>query len=283
MITNIFSEQRNGLRFDVFAGSEAALSPNCVLISGEHDAILIDVQFVIGEARELADRVRDSGKQLKAVFITHAHPDHYGGMGEIASAFPGAPILARQGVIDGILEWPAKRLHWQEAYGDQIPDEMPVPEPLTGDSYSLEGHAVVFVDLPVAETVHATAFHVPDAQAVIAGDLLNHHSHCYMADTNNPASWLTALDQVQALGEHRIVVPGHGPVGGEEVFDDTRAWLEDYQEVAKPRVPVADIAREMGRRHPDRALPMVLWLTRGPSFGLVGPKELGVPPEVFGG
>jgi glyoxylase-like metal-dependent hydrolase (beta-lactamase superfamily II) len=76
----------------------------------------------------------------------------------------------------------------------------------------------------VAETVHATAFHVPDAQAVIAGDLLNHHSHCYMADTNNPASWLTALDEVQALGEHRIVVPGHGPVGGEEVIDDTRAW-----------------------------------------------------------
>jgi hypothetical protein len=29
-------------------------------------------------------------------------------------------------------------------------------------------------------------------------------------------------------------------------------------------------------------LPMLLRLTRGPSFGLVGPKELGVPPEVFG-
>ena len=33
---------------------------------------------------------------------------------------------------------------------------------------------------------------------------------------------------------------------------------------------------------PDRDLPMLLWLTRGPSFGLIGPKELGVPPEVFG-
>jgi glyoxylase-like metal-dependent hydrolase (beta-lactamase superfamily II) len=281
MITTIFSEQRGGLRFDVFAGSEAALSPNCVLISGEHDAILIDVQFVLDEARELAERIKDSGKQLKAAFITHAHPDHYGGMGEIQAAFPDTPILARQGVIDGILEWPAKRLHWQEAYGDQIPDEMPVPELLTGDQYLLEGHPVVFVDLPVAETVHATGFHVPDGEAFIAGDLLNHHSHCYMADTNNPSSWLQALDQVQALGEHRIVVPGHGPVGGSEVFDDTRAWLLDYQEIAKPRVPIADIAREMSRRHPDRDLPMLLWLTRGPSFGLVGPKELGVPPEVF--
>jgi glyoxylase-like metal-dependent hydrolase (beta-lactamase superfamily II) len=115
----------------------------------------------------------------------HAYPDHYGGMGEINAAFPDTPILARQGVIDGIPERPAKRLRRQEAYGDQIPDETPVPQPLTGDSYSLEGHIVDFVDLPVAETVHATAFHVPDAQAVIAGDLVgddhhHHHSHCYV-------------------------------------------------------------------------------------------------------
>ncbi|MFD3503269.1 hypothetical protein ACFWWT_32220 [Streptomyces sp. NPDC058676] len=53
-------------------------------------------------------------------------------------------------------------------------------------------------------------------------------------------------------------MPGHGPVGGREVFDDTRHWLEDYQQIAKPGVPIADIAREMTRRHPDRALPMLL-------------------------
>ena len=80
------------------------------------------------------------------------------------------------------------------------------------------------------------------------------------------------------------MVPGHGPVGGVEVIDDTRASLQDYRDVAKPWVPVANIAREMTRRHPDRALPMLLWLnSAAPSFGLVGPKELGVPPEVFGG
>ncbi|MGN9844213.1 hypothetical protein ACTMTI_39420 [Nonomuraea sp. H19] len=46
-----------------------------------------------------------------------------------------------------------------------------------------------------------------------------------------------------------------------------------------PRRPV----RPHSGRRPDRALPMLLRLTRGPSFGLVGPKELGVPPEVLGG
>jgi glyoxylase-like metal-dependent hydrolase (beta-lactamase superfamily II) len=146
MITRILAQERGGLQFEVFAGSAPALAPNCAFISGERDAILIDVQFVLEEARELAERIKDSGKQLKAAFITHAHPDHYGGMGEIQAAFPDTPILARQGVIDGILEWPAKRLHWQEAYGDQIPDEMPVPDLLTGDQYLLEAHPVNFVD-----------------------------------------------------------------------------------------------------------------------------------------
>jgi glyoxylase-like metal-dependent hydrolase (beta-lactamase superfamily II) len=168
-------------------------------------------------------------------------------------------------------------------YQGHIPAEMPLPEPLVGDSFDLEGHDISFVDLPVAETVHATAFALPDAAAVVAGDLLNHDSHCYMADTNNPASWLSALDLVQGLGSFDIVVPGHGAVGGSEVFDDTRRWLEDYQELAQPWVSVADIAHEMLRRHPDRALPMLLWLTRGPAFGLMGPKALGAPPEVYGG
>jgi glyoxylase-like metal-dependent hydrolase (beta-lactamase superfamily II) len=94
MITRIFAQERGGLHFEVFAGSAPALSPNCAFISGERDAILIDVQFVLEEARELAERIKDSGKQLKAAFITHAHPDHYGGMGEIQAAFPDTPILA---------------------------------------------------------------------------------------------------------------------------------------------------------------------------------------------
>ena len=86
---------------------------------------------------------------------------------------------------------------------------------------------MVFVDLPVAETVHAANYRVPHGArpSIEAGDLLNHHSHCYMAGANNPSSWLQALDQVQAAGRaptSSYPAPG-AQVSGSEVFDDTRA------------------------------------------------------------
>jgi hypothetical protein len=39
----------------------------------------------------------------------------------------------------------------------------------------------------------------------------------------------------------------------------------------------------MTRRYPNHGLAILLWLTRGPGFGLAGAKEIGVPPALLGG
>jgi len=158
-----------------------------------------------------------------------------------------------------------------------------MPEPLTGSSALLEGQEIRFVDLPVCETVHATAFYVPSAKTVIAGDLVFAGMHHYMADTNDPDSWIEALNVVRRLGPLERIYPGHGPVGGVELLDASEAWLRDYREVARPGVRFTDIAKEMMRRYPRHGMPLMLWLTRGPGFGVAGAKEIGVPPEILGG
>ena len=280
----IASVETNGLRFDMFTGEERFLAPNAVLISARNDAVLVDCGFVKSDVEKLLSLVKNSGKRLRTIFLTHAHPDHYGGINVFAAAFPDAPILARQGVIDGMFEWPAKRLHWQDMFGDLLPaGDIVYPRPLFGKAAYLEEREILFIDSPVAETVHSTAFYAPSAHALIAGDLIFNRYHLYMADTNNPDSWIRAIEQARGIGPIDTVFPGHGRFGGVEICGETIKWLNDYREVAKPGVHFTAIAREMMRRYPSHGLPLLLWLSRGPGFGTAGAKELGVPPELLGG
>lgn len=271
------------LTIKTFAGEPRALAPVSVLIVGQNEIVLVDGQWLRSDANKVADMIEAEGKTLTAVLLTHGHPDHYFGLGAIRERFPEARILARQGVIDEIVQqFPAKRVHWEEFFPGEIPVQPVVPELLEGDHMTLEGHEIRFVDLPLHETAVSTAFYLPSARTLIAGDLIFSKSHFYMADTNNADAWIVAIGMARALGPIDTVIAGHGPAGGPELFDEAVRWMNDWKEIAKPGVRINEIATTMRARYPQYDNAIMLWLTRGPGFGLGGAREIGVPPELLG-
>ncbi|GGK68544.1 hypothetical protein Sme01_13770 [Sphaerisporangium melleum] len=70
------------------------------LIAGERDAVLVDPLMTIDESRALADWAAATGKNVTAVFITHAHGDHFFGAPAILDRFPGARIVAAPSVVE---------------------------------------------------------------------------------------------------------------------------------------------------------------------------------------
>jgi glyoxylase-like metal-dependent hydrolase (beta-lactamase superfamily II) len=265
------------LEFDLFTAEVRALASNAVLIKGGDEAVLVDNCLIQSDAQKLVKMIQSSRRELTTVLITHAHPDHYFGLAAIREAFPRARIYARKEVIDGMREFRAKIVHWQEMYRGELPADLPLPEPLTGDSLQLEGHVIRFIDLFMVETVHATAFYLPAQKAFIAGDLVYAQAQHYMSDVNDPDAWMAALEGVRKVGPIEKLFPGHGPVGGSELLDASVQWMRDYKEVAKPGVRFVDIAKAMMARYPKHALAILLWVTRGPGFGLCGAAEAGLP------
>ncbi|MDC6711378.1 MBL fold metallo-hydrolase, partial [Leclercia adecarboxylata] len=67
-------------------GDKALFSVASTLITGRHDAILVDVQFAATDAAQLVQRIRDSGKRLTTIYISHGDPDYYFGLATLQDA-----------------------------------------------------------------------------------------------------------------------------------------------------------------------------------------------------
>jgi glyoxylase-like metal-dependent hydrolase (beta-lactamase superfamily II) len=271
------------LTVEVMTSSPRSLASNAVLVTGEDEAVLIDTALTLADNDPIVERLRASGKQLKAVLVSHAHPDHYFGIDVVRDAFPEASVCARRSVIEQISEYRAKVIHWQELYAGEIPTTLRLPDPLDGDSVRLEGSVIELIDLFMIESLHATAFYLPSEKTLVAGDFVYARAHHYMSDVGDPDAWISELERVRDGFEIERVIPGHGPSGGAELLDESIAYLRDWKDVARVDVRFTDIAKQMMERYPDYDLGLLLWLTRGPGFGLAGAGEIGVPPELLGG
>lgn len=269
-----------GLQLEVYTAQFSGIGENSFTLLGENEAIQIDSPWLLGDGEILAEKLKNNGRELTHILLTHGHPDHYMGLAPIVEAFPNAQVLARQAVIDEIsTQFQSKWVHWEPLYGSQLPINPVIPELLVGDNIFLEETEIQFMDLQPAETMNATVFYIPSLEALITGDLIFAQMHPYFADLNNPASWKGALESVQVFSPITEVYPGHGPYGGPEVLSAAMNYMDVYQEVAQPGVPLREFAPIMAERFPDYA-PTFLWWTRGPGFGIVGPGPLGVPEEI---
>lgn len=140
------------LRLDVFVASTKKINPNflpnapkdgltwpptsATLISGEHDAVLVDALFTRDEAEDLADFIAASGKNLTTIYITHGHSDHYFGMTTLLQRFPTAKGVALPSVANSIDPGGQSLSSVGRAkamFGDQIPDSPARPEPMYTD------------------------------------------------------------------------------------------------------------------------------------------------------
>ena len=242
-----------GLQLQVYNPGEAAVfSVSSTLISGEHDALLVDAQFSSKEAAELVKRVEASGKRLTTIYISHGDPDFYFGLQTIKRAFPEARVVATAATVEHIRATQvAKLAYWGPILKEDAPSEVIIPEPLDGDRLSLEGHELQVVGLDPERT----ALWVPSIKAVVGGVLVEAGEHVWTADTQSAEArrtWLATLAQIESLHPD-VLVPGHY-LG--QVAHDLSAlrFTRDYLIALETELPKADSAAAlvdaMQRRYP---------------------------------
>lgn len=210
-------------------GHEAIFPVSSVLVTGEHDAILIDAQFGKGQAETLVENVKRSGKQLKSIYISHGDPDYYFGLDTLVAAFPDVEVLASAPTVEHIQHTMKDKLaYWGPKLGADAPGKLIVPKVLKGNRLELEGQALEVIGLDGPQPDRSFVW-IPSIKAVVGGVVLSSNQHVWMADTQSAKShqdWLATLATIEGL-KPSIIVPGHALPGAQSPAESP-AFTADY-------------------------------------------------------
>nr|WP_298136031.1 MBL fold metallo-hydrolase [uncultured Pseudomonas sp.] len=226
------------LSVEVYNPGESAIFPvTSTLISGEHDAILVDAQFSTREAQQLVERIQASGKTLTTIFISHGDPDFYFGLDTLTHAYPKAKVLATAATVAHIEKTRVPKLaYWGPILKDSAPQRTLVPQVLQGDSLTLEGQSLQLV----GHDPEYTTLWIPSIKTLVGGVLTYANIHPWIADTQTVEarkSWLESLDQLEAL-QPTMLVPGHYLGQAKLNLDDLR-FTRDYLLTLEAELPKA--------------------------------------------
>jgi glyoxylase-like metal-dependent hydrolase (beta-lactamase superfamily II) len=236
------------------------------LIYGERDAVLVDPLLTVDEARHLVHWITSVGRKLTTIFVTHGHGDHFFGASVVLDRFPEARFIATAGVVGrmrGQLSPEVLDGFWRPRFPGRLPERLIVAEPLDGDSFELEGHDLVAVELGHSDTDDTTALHVPSLGLVVAGDAVYNDVHLYLVESGRDGrrAWLAALDTVESL-RPETVIAGHKRASagdGPHTIDETRRYIRDFDVAVDTTDTAVELYETMLARHPGRVNAGVLW------------------------
>jgi glyoxylase-like metal-dependent hydrolase (beta-lactamase superfamily II) len=234
------------------------------LIHGERDAVLVDPLMTKDESRSLADWVVATGKNVTAIFVTHAHGDHFFGTPAVLDRFPDARVVAAPGVADrmddqyGLLDG-----FWNPRFPGQISGQRVTAEPLADGLLELEGEQLLAIELGHTDTDGTSALHVPSIGLVVAGDAVYGDVNLYLSEAKEDGreEWLDALDTIERL-HPGVVVAGHkrdGDADSPENIGKTRRYIEDFNAAVEKAHNPTDLYEAMVALYPSRVNRAVIW------------------------
>ena len=247
------------LHLEVYNPGDKGIFPvSSEIITGAHEAILIDAQFQRSDAQALVQKLKASGKTLTTVYISHSDPDYYFGLDVIHVAFPQAKIVATPQTVAAIrASMQGKLAYWGPILKDNAPKALVLPEVLQADHLTLEGRTIEIKGLngPYTPDAARTYLWIPSLKTVAGGVVVFNGDHVWVADTQTRESrlgWLQTLDNIAAL-KPATVVPGHfsgAMPKGLDAVRFTADYLKTFELQAAKANNSAELVKAMKTAYP---------------------------------
>ncbi len=222
--------------------------PNSGVIIGDDSVMIVEAQATPRLAAKVIEKVREvTDKPISHVVLTHYHAVRVLG----ASAYGADQIImgdvARAMVVErGQEDWDSEFQRFPRLFeGHESIPGLTYPTTTFSDDMTvyLGNRRVDLMHLGRAHTAGDIVIHVPDANVMFTGDIVEYHSACYCGD-GHFSDWGDTLDNIASFDVDAIA-PGRGDalVGKDMVhaaIENTRDFVESTY------LPAAKIAARGG-------------------------------------
>lgn len=232
--------------------SEPDVGTSSYLIKGEKDAILVDGQLLTADAAKIVEMVKSSGKTLKTIFLTHAHPEHYASLETISKAFPEAQIVSTKAVVTNYNARAPGDFAAVKAskIGDEVDENYVTVTEVPGTVLDLEGKEIKIIEVPDAgESASAAALVYTDESAIFAGDILFNKVHALLGECGEKG-WLANIEYIRGMGLTNFY-PGHGAKAGTEILDEDKNYINEAIAILDAAEDVAAAKSQLKAKFPD--------------------------------
>ena len=253
-----------------YISDEAGFSVASVIVMGQKECVLLDCQWTKSNAHRVIAEILETGLELKAVFATHLHPDHYWGLGEIERAFPNAKCYMLPEEVPLYSDQYQKKLDdWIDIVGEQNLCRKQCENllPLEDRYIELEGERIEVMEHIMGDLKWNSVVWIPSIKTLYGSDVIFNGAHPFTCEISNEQrlEWIAELERLERELKPEVVIPGHQKPGClldcsgiKYTIDYLKATVEEIPKIKglAPEIGTAVFFHSMEKRFPNDAISM---------------------------
>ncbi|WP_353570145.1 MBL fold metallo-hydrolase [Candidatus Albibeggiatoa sp. nov. BB20] len=248
------------------------------IVMAEEKAIVVDAQMKLSQATKVADLIESKGKDLQAIWISHAHPDHYLGLSALTARFPNAKVYATTSTVEKIKASGQGNI---DRYGSDadISNTLVVPTPYDEAKVIFGDCSFDIIRFDRGDTSDETTIYLPESKTLIATDMIYDRNHLWLAENNHDArmQWIENLKKIkEKAADVKTIIPGHKPVDAGlsdiSIVDTMIEYLNQFDKILAEGTSIEDVVGKMKALYPDYGLVNLLELSVKLRFADEHPK-----------
>jgi glyoxylase-like metal-dependent hydrolase (beta-lactamase superfamily II) len=204
-----------GVRFHTYVSPAQTVNVTSHVIELGDQLLVVDATMLPPTAAEVADLIASTGKPVHTAYVSHEHPDHWGGV----STLEGVDFVTLPEIREGLRA---------EATGGEFPEPVSLLNggDLTLGMTEIGGVPVEFRAYDNAEAPKTIVAVLPEQKTAVVQDLV--YNGIYFAPGVDRKNWIATLEAFRDDPAFETLLVGHGYPTTRGELDTAIGYLKTF-------------------------------------------------------